>query len=200
MAPELAPESGEITKMLDELRGGDRAAEARLLELVRHELHRMATKYMRRERSDHTLQPTALVNEVYLRLLGDGVPPMKDRTHFFAIAAGAMRRILIDHARASQSDKRGGGMKKTDLDGVFAFTEDKAEEIIHLDRALDSLAAMDPRQSQIVEMRFFAGMSEEEIAEVLGVSIRTVRREWRISRAWLHRALTGTEARATPQA
>jgi RNA polymerase sigma factor (TIGR02999 family) len=193
----VSEESGEITTLLGELQNGDRSVEARLLEMVRHELHVMARKCMAGERPDHTLQPTALVNEVYLRVLGDRIPPLKDRTHFFSIAATAMRRVLIDHARAAQSGKRGGGMQRTDLDEVFAFTDGRAEEMIQLDRALNGLAAMDERQSRIVEMRFFAGMNEEEIAEVLTLSVRTVRREWRLARAWLYRELSGGNAVGT---
>jgi RNA polymerase sigma factor (TIGR02999 family) len=192
----MVTESGEITRLLGELRNGDRSVEARLLEIVRHELHVMARKCMAGERPNHTLQPTALVNEVYLRVLGERVPAMRDRTHFFSVAAGAMRRILIDHARAAQSGKRGGGMQRTDPEAIFAFSEGKAEEMTHLDLALDRLAAMDERQCRIVEMRFFAGMSEEEVGEVLATSVRTVRREWRIARAWLHGELRGSRGKS----
>jgi RNA polymerase sigma factor (TIGR02999 family) len=159
--------------------------------MLRHDLKAMARKLMARERRDHTLQPTALVNEVYLRVLGGRIPTIEDRTHFFSIAASAMRRILIDHARAALSGKRGGGMQRTDLNGTIAFNRGRTEEMIELDRALDKLEAMNERQCRIVEMRFFAGMGEGEIAEVLAISVRTVAREWRIARAWLHTQLGG---------
>jgi RNA polymerase sigma factor (TIGR02999 family) len=184
-------DSGEITRLLAELRTGDRSGEARLVEMLRHDLKAMARKLMARERRDHTLQPTALVNEVYLRVLGGRIPTIEDRTHFFSIAASAMRRILIDHARAALSGKRGGGMQRTDLNGTIAFNRGRTEEMIELDRALDKLEAMNERQCRIVEMRFFAGMGEGEIAEVLAISVRTVAREWRIARAWLHTQLGG---------
>jgi len=150
---------------------------------------------MRLERANHTLQPTALVNEAYVRLLGDQIPVLKNRMHFFAVAANAMRRILIDYARAAKSGKRGGGLQRVDIESPFLFTTDNAEEMIFLDRALSGLASLDERQCRIVEMRFFAGMSEEEIGDALGLSVRTIRREWRIARAWLHAELTGGHAR-----
>ena len=177
---------GNVTNLLRELRGGNRMAETQLLELVYQELHRMAQRLMRSERIDHTLQPTALVNEAYIRLVSGAQGDWQDRAHFFAVAAQVMRRILIDHARANRSDKRGGTLKRIDLDEPLLSIVENAEELIAVDEALNRLTAWDARQSKIVELRFFVGLSEDEIAEVLHISVRTVKRDWRIARAWLY--------------
>lgn len=161
-------------------------AEAQLLELVYLELHRMAERLMRSERIDHTLQPTALVNEAYIRLLSGAQGDWQDRAHFFAVAAQVMRRILIDHARANRSDKRGGSFKRIDLNEPLPSIIGNAEELIAVDEALNRLTAWDARQSKIVELRFFVGLSEDEIAEVLQISVRTVKRDWKVARAWLY--------------
>lgn len=182
---------GDVTRLLGEVRDGDNSASSRLFELVAGELRSMAGRYMRRERAGHTLQATALVNEVYMRLLAGQMPSLQDRAHFFAVAAGAMRRVLIDYARATRSRRRGGDMVRVELDSPLIFAEDNADEMIGLDRALTSLAALNERQSRIVELRFFVGLTEEEIAEMLDVHVRTVRRDWRLARAWLYAEIEG---------
>jgi hypothetical protein len=184
---------GEITKLLTETRLGNPGAESRLAELVYGELHRLAKRKMSGERQDHTLQPTALVNEAFLRLIRAEDMEWTDRNHFFSVAATLMRRILIDHARQFRALKRGGGAK-IDLDEAMAITHEHSDELLALDGALTELTALDPRQSRIVELRFFAGLSEEEIAALLDLSSRTVRREWRTARAWLHTRIAGPAA------
>jgi RNA polymerase sigma factor (TIGR02999 family) len=181
----------EITKLFVELREGNREAQSRLAELVYGELHRMAQRYMRYERPDHTLQPTILVHETYLELVGSADCSWQNRAHFYAAAALSMRRILIDYARARNAEKRGGRRAQIELDEAISFTDHKCEELLALDEALDRLAALDARQSQVVELRFFGGLTEEEIAKVLNVSVRTVKREWTTARGWLHAELAG---------
>lgn len=154
----------------------------------------MAQRYMRSERLDHTLQPTALVNEAYLRLLGDHAPELENRQHFFAVSAQVMRRILVDHARAYRSQKRPGNWVRVDLEDPLAFTACASEEMLSLDAALTRLAEIDPRQSRIVELRFFVGLTDAEIAELLSLSTRTVRREWQMARAWLYAELGGGQS------
>jgi RNA polymerase sigma factor (TIGR02999 family) len=167
---------------------GDRSALNELFPLVSRELHELAHRYMRQERDDHTLQTTALVNEAYLKLIDQRVH-WQNRSHFFGIAAQIMRRILIDHARKHLVDKRGGG-KTISLDEVAVLTDDRAAELVALDEALKSLCHIDERKGRIVEMRYFAGMTDEEIAVVLEVSTATVTREWRRSKAFLRRELS----------
>jgi RNA polymerase sigma factor (TIGR02999 family) len=181
---------GEITHLLSEIRDGSPSAEARLAVLVYDELHRIATRYMRKERPDHSLQATVLVDDAYLRLVHQEERNWQNRSHFFAVAAQIMRRILIDHARGRQAHKRGGGRAIASLDDVVVISEDKCEELIAVDEALTHLAERDPRLSRIVEMRFFAGLTEEEIAEALGISARTVKRDWRVAKAWLYGELS----------
>jgi RNA polymerase sigma factor (TIGR02999 family) len=177
--------SGEVTVLLRAARDGDRAALDRLLPLLYEDLRAVAEREMRREASGHTLQPTALVHEAYLRLTG-AAESAADRAHFLAIAARAMRQVLVDHARRRSAAKRGGGMAPTTLtDGIGGGPLD-AEEILALDRALETL---EPRQRRVVECRFFAGMEETEIAAALDLSERTVRRDWAKARAWLYREL-----------
>jgi RNA polymerase sigma factor (TIGR02999 family) len=180
---------GDITLLLAELRAGNRSAESRLLPLVYDELRRVARHYMRAERRDHTLQPTALVHEAYMRLAGQRDVDWQNRAHFFAVAAQLMRRILVDHARAHKAEKRGGTEPKIELGEGLALTEEKATELLAVDEALTRLAECDPRQARIVELRFFGGLSEEEAAEVLGVSARTVKRDWSVARAWLFKEI-----------
>jgi RNA polymerase sigma-70 factor, ECF subfamily len=163
----------------------------RLMPVVYEELHRLASAYLRRERSDHTLQPTALVHESYLKLV-DQRMSWRNRAHFFGIAAEAMRRILTSHARTRAADKRGGGARKVELlDEIVAGPAPEREEveILALDSALERLAAFDPRQAEIVKLRYFAGLSIEQTAEVLNVSPTTVKREWSMARSWLRREL-----------
>jgi RNA polymerase sigma factor (TIGR02999 family) len=187
----MEPASGEITRLLVELRQGRPGAEAELLPLVYEHLHRLAAHYMRRERPDHTLQTTALLNEAYLRLVSQEKTDWQDRAHFFRIAARLMREILVDHARGRQAGKRGGLVEKLPLDEARDFSPAKAREVVELDEALRSLEQLDPQQGRIVELRFFGGLTVEETAEVLGISPRTVKRDWNVARAWLHGELTG---------
>jgi RNA polymerase sigma factor (TIGR02999 family) len=180
---------GEVTNLLGLLRLGDPQAEERLIPLVYGELRRLAASYLRKERSDHTLQPTALVHEAYLRLRDVRGIDWQSRAHFFALAAQLMRRILVDHARAHRASKRGGSREPVALDDALVFSPPRAEQFVALDEALTRLAKRDRRQSQIVEMRFFGGLDEQEIASLLGISTRTVKRDWRIAKAWLFREL-----------
>jgi len=159
--------------------------------LVYDELRRLAGHYLRQERSDHTLQSTALVHEAYLRLAGEAPPEWQNRAHFFGIAANIMRRILVEHARGHNAAKRGGGAYHLNVDEAVAFPRQTGLDILELDRALSKLAALDEQQSRIVELRFFAGLSIEDTSEVLGISPATVKRDWVTARAWLYRAMTG---------
>lgn len=181
----MEPSPGEITRLLNELRSGNREAEAHLMPLVYDELRRRAAYYMRGERTDHTLQPTALVHEVYLRLVEQREVP-QNRAHFLAVAAHLMRRILVDHARARKAEKRPTPKQRISLDQALVFSEGKSDELIALDEALGRLAQWDARQSHIVELRFFGGLSVEETAEVTGLSPRQVKRDWSVAKAWLH--------------
>lgn len=176
----------EVTFLLSAMSQGDSEAASLLMPLIYAELRRLAGGYMRRERPDHTLQATALLHEAYLKLVEQRAVNWQSRAHFFGIAAQLMRRILIDHARAHLRQKRGGEQQKVSLDEAVVFSEDKSEELMAVDQALDRLAQLDPRQARVVEMRFFAGLSVEEIAAVLGVSPKTVKRDWSVARAWLY--------------
>lgn len=178
-----------ITRMLGELRAGRREVESRLLEAVYPELRRIAAHYMQGERAGHTLQPTALVNEAYLELVGQEDIDWRNRSHFFGVAAQLMRRILVNYARRKKAQKREGKRQRVELSDTVAIAEDRLDEIIAVDTALDRLAEWDPRQAKIVELRFFAGLTEDETAEALGISPRTVKRDWMIARAWLHSEL-----------
>lgn len=183
---DLSP--GEITRLLRHVASGDKSAEDRLIPLVYCELQRIASRYMRREGVGHTLQTTALVHEAYLRIVRPGPAEWQSRAHFFAVAATVMRRILVDYARAREAEKRGGGavdMGPEMLDGVAALGGD-SEQVLALDAALDRLTALDGRQSRIVELRFFTGLTIDETADVLNVSPRTVKREWQLAKAWLY--------------
>lgn len=168
---------------------GDTRGTDRLIALVYAELKRLATHYLRGERPDHTLQPTALVNEVYLQLVDRRNQHWQNRAHFVGVAGKLMRRILIDHARAHNSAKRGGGDVKVSLDDVWFMSKERSDELLAMDEALDRLAAHDLQQSRIVELRFFGGLSIEEVAGVLGISTRTVKRDWNVARAWLYREI-----------
>ncbi|HEV2963192.1 MAG TPA: sigma-70 family RNA polymerase sigma factor [Candidatus Angelobacter sp.] len=181
--------SGEVTRLLVELKHGNREAEKQLIPLVYKELRRIAANYLRNERNAHSLQPTVLVHEAYLRLTQMQKIDWQGRSHFLAIAATLMRRILVDHARAQQSKKRGEGQDVISLEDAILPSPARSLEIVALDEALERLAELDERQSKIVELRFFAGMSEEEAGNVLGISARTVKREWRLAKAWLYQEL-----------
>ena len=189
----MTPSQKSITQLLKEWRDGDETALDRLLPLVYEELRRLAHHYMRRERPGHTLQTTALVNEVYLRLVDHKSMRWQNRAHFYAVAAQAMRRILIDHARSRNYLKRGGDVKMIQLEEAATVVQKQAADLIALDDALSELAAIDPRKSKIVEMRYFGGMSVEETAEALDVSPVTVMRDWSTAKAWLLRALSPDE-------
>ena len=186
---------GEVTNLLIELKNGNRDAESRLMPLVYGELRRLAGLYMRGERPGHTLQATALVHEAYLRLVGYEDVDWQNRAHFFGVAANLMRRILVDHARAKQAKKRGGGDQKVSLDQAVLVRPEAPEQFLALDEALERLAKRDPRQARIVELRYFGGLSEEETAEVLQISVRTVKRDWSVARAWLYQQLNPQPAR-----
>lgn len=183
------PHTQEVTQLLFKISHGDRTALDELLPLVYDELRRLADRYLRRERSDHTLQATALVNEAYLRLVDQNVP-WQNRAHFFGVAAEMMRRILVDHARSHQAQKRGSGGVKLSLDEAINMSDERATDLISLDDALTALAEFDPQKSRIVELRFFAGLSIEETARVLGVGTATVIRQWRMAKAWLYREVS----------
>ena len=176
--------SEQVTNLLFAWGEGDEAARDRLIPLVYHELRRIAAHYLRNERGNHTLQTSALVNEAYLRLV-DQIVPWQSRAHFFGIAAQLMRQILVDHARTRLRLKRGGGQAQVSLAEAEHLAEGKSADLLALDDALQALAAVDPQQGRIVELRFFAGLTIEETAEVTGLSTATVEREWRASRAWL---------------
>jgi len=180
--------SKDVTQLLAAWSEGDRSALERLLPLVEGELHRLARRYMSRERQDHTLQTTALVNEAYLKLIDQKVN-WQNRAHFFGIAAQIMRRILIDHARQHLGPQRGGG-KTISLEDVAVVSNERAAELVALDEALTSLALFDKRKGQVVELRYFGGLSVEEIAAVLGISVDTVTRDWRRAKAFLRRELS----------
>lgn len=179
----------DITRLLADWSAGDDAALNQLLPLVYDELHRLAGSYMRRERPDHMLQTTALVHEAYLRLVSQENAHFQTRAHFFAVAAQVMRRILVDYARGRHRAKRGSGLAELPLNDVAVMTDERAEEVLAVSSALENLTAMDPRKSQVFELRYFGGMSVDEAAEVLKVSPATVARDWRMAKAWLRREI-----------
>jgi RNA polymerase sigma factor (TIGR02999 family) len=180
----------EVTELLRSWRQGDAAALDRLIPLVHGELRRVARAHFRREQPGHTLQATALVHEVYLRLVTLDRITLNDRTHFFAVAARLMRQVLVDHARRKRADKRGGAATMISLDEVSPVSSTPIVDVLALDQALDALSSRDARQCRVVELRFFAGLSIDETAEAIGVSTATVEREWTIAKAWLHRRLS----------
>ena len=181
----------QVTQLLCDWRSGDRAALEKLIPLVQPELQRLAHQYMSRERSGHTLQTTALLDDAYLQLADKTHPQWQNRAHFFAVAAQLMRRIMVDHARQRQALKRGGGAIRVTLDEAAAVTQTRADELLALDEALEKLATFDRRKAEVVEMRYFGGLTMEEIAEVLKVHVNTVARDWTAARAWLLAALSG---------
>jgi RNA polymerase sigma factor (TIGR02999 family) len=183
----------EITQLLADWSEGDEAALKRLLPLVYDELHRLANAYMRRERHDHTLQTTALVHEAYLRLVGQQNVHWQTRAHFFAVAARVMRNILVDHARGRGRAKRGDGLPGLPLGDVAVMSDERADELVAVNTALDGLTAIDPRKGRVFELRYFGGMSIDEAAKALKVSPATVTRDWKMARAWLRREL-GSQA------
>jgi RNA polymerase sigma-70 factor (ECF subfamily) len=181
----------EITQLLLKWGKGDADALECLIPVVYPELRRMARRYMGKENSQHTLQTSALINEAYLKLIDQQAVEWQDRAHFFAAAALVMRRILIDHARRYRYEKRGGGARRIDLDDIAVIADERACEFVELDAALDSLAKIDQRKGRIVELRFFGGLTVDETAEVMKLSPITIKREWRVARAWLYREISG---------
>ena len=184
------PAPNEITPLLLRWSQGDEVALGQLLPVVYQELHRLAQHYLRGERSDHTLQPTALINEAYLRLVKQDSPEWQSRRHFYGVAARMMRQVLVEHARTRAADKRGGGKPKYSLEEALTFSDDKAAELVALDDALSALAQLDERKVRIIELRYFGGLSVEETAELLNISAETVLRDWRMAKTWLYRELT----------
>src|SRR5215467_12529858 len=180
-----------VTNLLVRWSDGDDAALAELTPLVYEELRRLAHRHMGAERPDHTLQTTALVNEAYLRLADQSNPRWQNRAHFFAVAAGAMRRILVNYARSQRAQKRGGGAAKVDLDEAALVSPEESKEIVELHEALGQLSALDSRKAQIVELKYFGGLNYDEIAEVLKISRITVRRDWEFAKVWLYTELRG---------
>jgi RNA polymerase sigma-70 factor (ECF subfamily) len=184
------PERDDLTRLLEESAAGDETAAARLFPIVYDELRRLAGAALRRERPSHTLQPTALVHEAFLRLVDVKSSRLQDRGHFIAIAARAMRRVLVDHARSRGAVKRGKAEARLSIDDVDVAAADASDmDLVALDQALERLAAIDERQARIVELRFFGGLTVEETAVVIGASDRTVKRDWQMARAWLRREL-----------
>ena len=190
-------EPEDITELLHRFQAGDEDAQTQLIDAVHGELRVIAARYMRREKSDHTLQTTALVNEAYIKLVNLKTANWQDRAHFYAVASRVMRRILVDHARKHIAGKRGGGIELLPLNEAIVFTPGRSGQIVRLDDALTRLADTDERASKVIELRYFGGLSVEECAEVLGISPRTVKREWMFARAWLRSEFgLGQEAKA----
>ena len=183
--------SHNITDLLRQWSAGDQRALDQVTPLVYEELRHQAARYLRRERPGHTLQTTALINEAYLRLIDAREVHWQSRTHFFAIAANLMRRVLVDHARRRDADKRGGPHVRVQLDEALAVADEADIDLLAIDEALDKLAAIDPQQARVVELRFFSGLNVEETAAALGVSPKTVKRDWSVARAWLRREIGG---------
>jgi RNA polymerase sigma-70 factor (ECF subfamily) len=184
----------DVTQILREVSGGEKDAPARLMPLVYDELRRLADHCLRRERPDHTLQPTALVHEAYLKLIDQTRVDWQNRAHFFGVAAQLMRRILVDHARRHQAEKRGGFRQKLTLDEAVDYSQTRDVDLVKLDDALTALAKFDARQSRIVELRFFGGPTIEEAAEAIGISPATVKVDWSMAKAWLRREIGGGDA------
>ena len=182
--------SHEVTRLLHDWQGGDRAALEKLTPLVYDELRRLASHYLHGERKDHTLQGTALVHEAFIRLVGQSGLEWQSRSHFIGVAARLMRQILVDHARKHTAAKRGGGEQLLSIEEAAVFSPQRAANLIALDDALQALAQFDPRKSRIIELRYFGGLSIEEIGEVEGVAVATVRRQMRTAEAWLHREMS----------
>jgi RNA polymerase sigma-70 factor, ECF subfamily len=183
------PDASDVTALLDRWQGGDAAALDRLIEAVHHELHRVAHRLMRGERADHTLQTSALIDEAYLRLVDQRRAHFNNRAHFFAVSAQIMRRILVDYARSRGYSKRGAGAVHVSLDDVAVVAPERSPDLVALDEALSLLAKQDERKARVVELRYFAGLTVDEVGEVLEISAATVMRDWTYARAWLRRTL-----------
>jgi RNA polymerase sigma-70 factor, ECF subfamily len=181
-------DSGQVTQLLKAMHAGDTQAAESLLPLVYAELHRLAKGYMRRERPDHTLQATALINEAYLRLVGEDID-WNSRAHFIGLAANVMRRVLVDYARAHNAEQRGGGLQRVEMQDELAISAEQLDEVEHLDEALKKLEKENPRQARVVELRYFGGLSVEQISALLQIAPRSVKRDWALARIWLFREL-----------
>lgn len=179
----------EVTQLLQQWNQGQPEALEKLVPVIYQELQKLAGSYLRNERPGHTLQPTALIHEAYLRLIGQNVPAWQNRRHFFGVAAQLMRQVLVEHARAHSAAKRGGGEAQLPLDEALTYTQEKAAELVALDDALQALAQLDARKARLIELRYFGGLSLEETAAILDISIATIGREMRLAQAWLHREL-----------
>ena len=190
--PELQPDR-TVTQLLERASEGDPAALANVFPLIYGELRRIAERQLRQEPDGHTLSPTALVHEAYMRLVDYSRIEWNGRAHFLAVAATAMRRILVEHARGHRSEKRGGALLRVPIDAVELGTAERSDLLVALDEALDRLQKLDRRQAQVVECRFFGGLTEEETSEALGIGLRTVKRDWAKARSWLHRELYGDQ-------
>ena len=190
----MNPDKGEVTVLLKQMASGNSGAAEKLLPLMYSELHRLAAGYMRRERPDHTLQATALINEAYVRLAKEDAE-WNSREHFIGMAANVMRHVLVDYARAHKAQHRDGGMKRVEMADDLAISSERLDEVISLDDALRRLEALNPRQAKVVELRYFGGLSVEQIAALLEVSPRSVKRDWSMARIWLFREL---EQRSNP--
>lgn len=186
----MTTEGGEVTQLLHAMRAGDAKAADNLLPLVYDELHRLARAYMRHERADHTLQATALINEAYLKLMHDDVD-WSSRAHFIGVAAHVMRRVLVDYARAHKAEHRGGDLQRVELYDDLAISPQRLEEVTAVDEALKGLARINARQARVVELRYFGGLSIDEVASVLGIAPRSVKRDWALARIWLFQELGG---------
>ncbi len=189
----MSAPDGQVTVLLRAMHEGDASAAEKLLPLVYSELRRVAASYMRRERPDHTLQPTALINEAYLRLVDDAVD-WRSREHFVAVAANTMRRVLVDYARARNANMRGGDLKRVELDEGLFITQQSSGEVLALHDALDQLAKVNPRQAKVVELRYFGGLSVEEIGAIMNLSPRSVKRDWALARLWLFKQIQSEAA------
>src|SRR5207245_1636916 len=191
----MKPTRTDVTLLLNEISGGNQNAAAALVSLLYDELHESAARYLQHERRDHTLQATALVHEAYLRLVDQKNVEWKNRSHFVGVAAQLMRRILVDYARSHQAIKRGGSVPKISLDDAIVFSKEQPENLVALDQLLTRLSAVDSQQGQIVELRFFAGLSVEETAEIMDISPATVKRDWAMAKVWLARELKAGDNR-----
>ena len=187
----MSAEDGEVTLLLKAMKNGDESAAGKLLPLVYNELHRLAKSYMQRERPDHTLQATALINEAYLRLARDNVD-WQSRQHFIGVAANVMRRLLVDHARAHNAKVRAGGLQRVELEEGVMISSERSIEVLALHDALTTLEGVDPRQAKVVELRYFGGFSVDEIGEILEMSPRSVKRHWALARIWLLKQMKST--------
>lgn len=187
----MTPDGGEVTQLLHAMRAGDAKAADHLLPLVYDELHRLARGYMRRERPDHTLQATALINEAYVKLMHDDVD-WSSRSHFIGVAANVMRRVLVDYARAHKAQHRGGDLQRVEMYDDLAVSPERLDEIAAIDEALKGLARINSRQARVVELRYFGGLSIEEVAAVLNIAPRSVKRDWALARIWLFHELGGS--------